>query len=284
MKMKALISDIHANFDALSCVCNDIESRGIEDIICLGDIVGYGPQPEDCTDMVMTKASVSLMGNHDYALLNGPIGFNPVAAEAIRYTQERMIPSLAEQASGDHVVTGNYFPCACENKTPKCMVMEHTVPSRWKFMEELVETWRDENTLFVHGSALDPINEYVFPSSYVGIWNPERIQRMFEKTDWLIFCGHTHLPCIITSDMRSIFPQDVNYRFSLDPKEKYIINIGSVGQPRDRDNRSCYCLFDEKNRTIEWRRIPYDIESVVKKIEAICGIDNWCGERLRLGR
>ncbi|MBD3321964.1 MAG: metallophosphoesterase [Chitinivibrionales bacterium] len=282
--MKALISDIHANFEALSCVCNDIESQGVDDIMCLGDIVGYGPDPEACVDMVMSKASVSLMGNHDFALVYGPTGFNPIAAEAIRFTQDKMAPSLAERTSEDILPKINYFPCACRDTTPPCLVLERTVPARWDFIETLARTHAQDRAVFVHGSVLDPISEYVFPDTYAGTWETGRLQSMFEKTDWLIFCGHTHLPCIITSNLRCIFPGSVNYRFRLDPAEKYIINIGSVGQPRDRDNRSCYLLYDQTGQTVEWRRVPYDIDTVVKKIETTCGVDNWCGERLRMGR
>ncbi|MBN1307807.1 MAG: metallophosphoesterase, partial [Chitinispirillaceae bacterium] len=88
--MLALISDIHGNLEALTAVLDDIARFQVEAIYCLGDIVGYGPDPEACIDIVMEKARITLMGNHDSALLHGPEGFNPVAAGVIYLTRERM--------------------------------------------------------------------------------------------------------------------------------------------------------------------------------------------------
>ena len=107
---------------------------------------------------------------------------------------------------------------------------------------------------------------------------------LLEAVDRICFCGHTHIPCAIDSDTRCIYPASCDYRLTLDPQKKYLINLGSVGQPRDRDTRASYLLFDEDSQVVEWRRIEYDIDAVVKKIDARYGKGNWCGTRLRLGR
>ncbi len=282
--MKAFISDIHANLEALCNVLNDIEKHKVDEIICLGDVVGYGADPVACVDRIMNKAKITIMGNHDNALINGPAGFNPLASEVIELTQDIMYPEKRDENNIPDNFEPKYYECPCDNKKPNCLIMEHSEESRWIFEKELPSTVKDGNLLYVHGSPIDPINEYVFPDKYERFWNPKRLEQMFDKIDSISFCGHSHIPCAITSDYRSIYPVDCDYRLSLDKDKKYIINAGSVGQPRDRDNRACYLLFDEERHTIEWRRIPYDIESAMKKIEDMCGKETWCSVRLMLGR
>lgn len=280
--MIAFISDIHANLEALCSVFDDIDNQKVDEIICLGDIVGYGADPVSCVDRVMDRANITLMGNHDHALINGPDGFNPLAAEVIEMTHNIMEP-VNKNGSTD-CYEPSFYTCPCENKKPHCLIMEHSEESRWLFEKELPQSIRRGNRLYIHGSPLDPINEYVLPDTFERFWNPERLQLMFDTIDGLAFCGHSHVPCAITSDFRCVYPVNCDYRLSLDHNKKYIINAGSVGQPRDRDNRSCYLLFDEERYTIEWRRITYDIESAMKKIEEMCGKENWCSVRLMLGK
>jgi predicted phosphodiesterase len=280
----ALISDIHANFEALCAVMGDIENQDVESIFCLGDIVGYGPDPEKCTDLVIQEAKRTIMGNHDFALLNVPFGFNPIAAEVIRKTQEIMRPVSHEDKPDAASSEPLYYACMTRENIPPCIIMEQSKPDRWAFFKGLPEKFEHGEVLYVHGSPLDPTFEYVFPDSYKSAWNPDRIGELMRSVRRICFCGHTHMPCAITSDAQCIHPSQCNSQLSLDPRKKYIINSGSVGQPRDGDNRACYLLFDPENRRIEWRRVSYDIEPVIKKIEAMCGKGNWCGARLRSGR
>jgi predicted phosphodiesterase len=282
--MKAFISDIHANLEALCNVLEDVEKHSIDEIICLGDIVGYGADPVACIDQIMSKADVTILGNHDNALINGPEGFNPLAAEIIELTQKIMDHGQADEDNVPDSFEPKFYECPCENKKPNCMIMEHSEDSRWIFEKDLPVSIEAGNLLYVHGSPLDPVNEYVLPDKFERAWNPERLKYMFDKIDKLAFCGHSHIPCAITSDYRCVYPVDCDYRLSLDKNKKYIINAGSVGQPRDRDNRACYLLFDEERYTIEWRRIPYDIEAAMKNIEDMCGKENWCSVRLMLGK
>jgi predicted phosphodiesterase len=281
-KMIALISDIHANFEALCAVMGDIRNNTVDSVICLGDIVGYGPDPEKCTDLIMGEADSTIMGNHDFALLSVPFGFNPIAAEVIRKTQAIMRPEPGNDDPAD--VERHYYACSQQKELPRCLVMEHVKKERWEFLQKLPGKIERENVLFVHGSPLDPTFEYILPPSFEKTWNPERMKKNLARVNRVAFCGHTHIPCAITSDLACIYPRECDNRLTLDRNRKYIINTGSVGQPRDRDNRACYLLFDEKNHSIEWRRMEYDIAAVVEKSDMMCGKDNWCGARLWAGK
>lgn len=281
--MIAIISDIHSNFEALCAVMGDIEQHAVDSLICLGDIVGYGPDPEKCTDLVMEEADSTIMGNHDFALLNVPFGFNPIAADIIRKQQAIMRP---ETERDNHVedTDRHYYACTPHKEVPRCLVMGHLKKERWEFLQKLPEKIEGEQALFVHGSPLEPTFEYVFPPAFETAWNPSRIRENFTLVDRVCFCGHTHIPCAITSDLDCIYSRECDNTLTLDRNKKYIINTGSVGQPRDRDNRACYLLFDEKNHSIEWRRMEYAIAAVVKKSDLMCGKGNWCGARLWEGK
>lgn len=282
--MIALISDIHANFEALCAVISDIEAHDVVTIICLGDIVGYGPDPEKCVDLVMQEAHLSIMGNHDFALLNVPFGFNPIAAEVIRKTQEIMRPGPERENFPYDSACQHYYVCSIQKEMPRCLIMEHSKTARWDFLQKLNDKIAEEKVLYVHGSPLDPTFEYVFPPVFEKAWDPQRIEELFLYVNHLCFCGHTHIPCAIASNLTCIYPQECDYKLVLDVNKKYIINPGSVGQPRDRDNRASYLLYDEKNNKVEWRRLEYDIRSVVDKSDTMCGKGNWCGARLWEGK
>ncbi len=243
-----------------------------------------------CTDIVMSRARPStVVGNHDYALIHGPVGFNYIAAGAIYLTQKAMNPDESgpcrDRSECPSPIKGDgIIECARDRMLPKCFELRHSRREHWEFIDGLPGLLREEGLLFVHGSPLIPTWEYVLPDSFAAAWDPSRLALMFEKVDWLCFCGHSHLPCAITSDFRCVYPSDVAGAFRLRRDLKYIVNAGSVGQPRDGDNRACYALLDEKSDVMEWRRVPYDIEAVVRKVEAVCGLDNRCGARLREGK
>ncbi len=255
---RALISDVHSNLEALTAVFEDIGRNGVDDVYFLGDLVGYGPDPEGCTDLVMDRCSASTQGNHDFALINGPYGFNYIAAEAIHCQRDTMLP--------------------------KCLIMCPRKKSRWNFLDKLPKDRTEGGVLYVHGSPLDPIADYVFCKNLMPMWDEQKLGEIFENFGELMFCGHTHHPCAIFEDFECSIPGDVGHRIKLDPSRKTIVNIGSVGQPRDLDNRACYVIWDMDSGGIEWRRIPYDYAKTAKKIEGIGCIDNRCGERLKYGK
>ena len=130
--MRAIFSDIHGNLDALEAVLADIKGQKIDEIYCLGDIVGYGPNPRECIDRVRDHCTTSLLGNHDQGALFDPEGFNAGAERAIFWTR-----SVLETGPGSE--------------------------DRWEFLGDLPRVIKEPDLLFVHGSARNPLNEYVFP-------------------------------------------------------------------------------------------------------------------------
>lgn len=253
--MKALISDIHSNLEALTAVLADIRKHDVQEIYCLGDIIGYGPNPRECIDLIM-DCQVVLLGNHDQGAMFDPDGFNPPAERAIFWTRSQL------EAPGEKL----------EKKE-----------ARWYFLAERPRMVKEDGLLFVHGSARNPLNEYVFPED---IYNQRKMDRIFALIDRYCFQGHTHVPGIFTESMPDDLyqfhsPEEVNYEYKLDGR-KTMVNVGSVGQPRDLDWRACYVLLDDDR--LYYRRVEYDIETTIKKIYAVPELDNFLGDRLRDGR
>ena len=248
--MKAIISDIHSNLEALQAVLEDIKKQGVDEIYCLGDIVGYGPNPRECVDLVM-KCKMVLLGNHDQGAMFDPEGFNPPAEKAIFWTRSQL-----------------------ENGDPNKQAQQQ----RWDFLAERPRSFKENGFLFVHGSARNPLNEYVFPED---IYNQRKMERIFALVEKYCFQGHTHVPGVFTENLQFHSPEEMDYAYKLDNR-KTLCNVGSVGQPRDGDWRACYVLLD--NDTIKYRRVEYPIDTTVKKIYAITDLENFLGDRLRDGR
>lgn len=252
---RALISDIHGNLDALEAVLEDIRDQGVTEICCLGDVIGYGPDPCPCLDRVIDKCSFTILGNHDQAALFDPDGFNPVALRAVYWTRDQL-------DNGPGGAT--------------------RVNLRWDFLGELPRTHvlgEGEKFLFVHGSPREPTNEYVFPED---VYNGRKMSALFARFKQYCFQGHTHIPGIFTASLEFISPEDCDYRYQL--SEQSMINVGSVGQPRDGDPRSCYVILDEEEETVTFRRVDYPVDKVAQKIYEIDNLDNMLGDRLRSGR
>jgi predicted phosphodiesterase len=248
--VKALISDIHSNLEALQAVLKDIEAQGVTTTYCLGDVIGYGPNPRECIDLVMDLPLV-ILGNHDQGALFDPEGFNPGAERAIFWTRAQL------EAPND-------------NRAQQA--------KRWEFLAERPRYHKEDPCLYVHGSARNPLNEYVFPED---IYNPRKMERIFAHVERYCFQGHTHVPGIFTESLQFYSPEEIGYVHELDGR-KTLINVGSVGQPRDGDWRACYVLFDGK--TVRYRRVEYDIDTTIKKIYEIPDLENFLGDRLRDGR
>jgi diadenosine tetraphosphatase ApaH/serine/threonine PP2A family protein phosphatase len=248
---QALLSDIHGNLEALQAVLADVAKQKVNEILCLGDVVGYGPNPIECLELVMKKSKLTILGNHDQAAVVDPSGFNPIAFQAIQWTRKEL------------------------NRGPS-----RAVNIRWDYINELPKSYQADKFLFVHGSPCDPTNEYVFHES---VYDRHKMDRLFAKVPQYCFQGHTHIPAVFTPDCEFITPENCDYTFSLG-REKLMINVGSVGQPRDEDPRACYTIVDYDAKKIFFRRVEYDIETTVAKIYAISEIDNQLGDRLRSGR
>ena len=252
--MLALISDIHGNVEALQACLDHIDSQGIEDTICLGDLVGYGPDPEAVVDLVRDRCRWCLSGNHDYALLTEAINFNPVAKQSIDCIRERMKPRLFAMSKQK---------------------------ARWSFLEGLLLRKEDGDSLFIHGSPRDERNEYItYHDVFFG--PTDKILEIFDLVPRLLFIGHTHRPGVITQDFEFITPQMCEYRYDVSGGRKYIINVSSVGQPRDGDPRTCYATFD--GEVLTYHRLEYDIETTMQKIVDLACADRICADRLKLGK
>ncbi len=251
--MFAVISDIHSNLEALQAVMDDIDKRGIERIICLGDVVGYGPNPRECLDIIMERCEVCICGNHDIAVFYEPYSFNLGAERAVFWTRE---------------VLENEPNKAIRNK-------------RWEFLGNLPVVHTENDFIYVHGSPRKPINEYLFPEDVAN--NPNKLLdtfRRFEQTT--CFVGHTHVPGVLLDDPYFDPPDELMEPYKFELGEQAIINVGSVGQPRDRDWRASYVIVDDD--IIEFIRLEYDIQATIEKIKSTPELDDFLAERLKDGR
>ncbi len=258
--MFAVISDIHSNLEALMTVLADIEKRGIRTIYCLGDVIGYGPNPKECLDLIIEKTKWCVLGNHDYAVFYEPTNFNYGAEQASFWTREVLETEEEKQSRDIH----------------------------WSFlgtlpMRRMLKTKLGANAAimdFVHASPRKPINEYIFPDDVYT--NPMKVRVLFERVKHICFVGHTHLPGVFLDEPDFYLPEELGNVYPIIDDEKAIINIGSVGQPRDKDSRASYVYVDENE--VNFVRLEYDFETTAKKILEIERLDNFHAERLRDGR
>jgi diadenosine tetraphosphatase ApaH/serine/threonine PP2A family protein phosphatase len=250
----AIISDLHANREALEAVLAHLATQSVQRLFCLGDVVGYGAEPEFCVDLVRGHAEVCLLGNHDEALFGGASDFNTHARKAIEYTRSRMQP---------HWYSGS------EKK------------ARWKWIRSLQETHREGRFLFVHGSPRDPVREYVLATD--GFLNPDKMRSIFSAFEGIALAGHTHQPGLHDESLtfHSLEGREA-LTMALPRGGKCFINVGSVGQPRDGDNRACYAILEDE--TITWHRVAYDYRSTMHKILDTGALAEVLARRLAVGK
>jgi diadenosine tetraphosphatase ApaH/serine/threonine PP2A family protein phosphatase len=276
--MLAVISDIHGNLEALTAVFAEIDRRGIQDVLCLGDVVGYGPDPVACLDMVRRRCRATILGNHDFAVLFEPYNFNTGAESAAYWTRR--------QLQND------------DNPEER--------RERWKYLASLPvrREFQQEGRRYqaVHASPRKPINEYVFPDDIYT--NPGKFAALFEKLGTTLptasnqtpdadngamvcFIGHTHVPGVFTQQPDFYSPPEVNNKFTFADDEKALVNVGSVGQPRDRDPRSSFAILSTPpggSPVVEFVRVEYDAKVTKQKVEATGELDDFLGQRLLEGR
>lgn len=226
----AVISDIHANADAFWAVLEDIRRQAVAEIICLGDAIGYGAEPQPVVERLRSEGIVSVIGNHDLAAVEPHYlkWFNPTARQSLEHSISQLSTSSVE-----HLRT---FPRA---------IVRH-------------------GCRFVHG--FPPAS----PILYQFAIRARRITTVLrEANEPVCFTGHTHELEIITWDgstwSRAPLEKGV---IQLDPTRKYIVNIGSVGQPRDGTSHAKYVVWDLEKRRLELRFVDYDVEAAVEKILA----------------
>ncbi|HEX42578.1 MAG TPA: metallophosphoesterase [Phycisphaerales bacterium] len=258
--MFAIVSDIHSNLEALTAVFEDIDRRGITTVYCLGDVIGYGANPKECLDLIIARSKWCVLGNHDYAAFYEPTNFNYGAEQASFWTREVL------------------------ETEPDTALLE----KRWEFLGNLpmrrtlkADLGGTEAVLdFVHASPRRPINEYIFPDDVYT--NPLKVRLLFERVKHICFVGHTHMPGVFLDEPDFYLPAELGQAYPIVEDEKAIINIGSVGQPRDRDNRASY-VYVEDNR-VHFVRLAYDYEKTAAKIRAVDRLDNFNADRLAEGR
>lgn len=251
--MIAIISDIHSNLEAFQAVLADIHTRKISDIICLGDLVGYGANPRECIDLAQQSNKVTLRGNHDEAILHDAKDFNLRAEAALVWTREQLY------SGGQNTKDRR---------------------RRLDFLASLPSVYEDSDLLFVHGSPRIPMRDYVFPRD---IRLKGKMDEIFGKIKRYCFCGHTHIPGVFTLNRKYIHPEDLlGGVYILDEDSKALINVGSVGQPRDSDRRACYCTFD--GDSLVFRRVQYDAHTTAQKIRETAGLDSSLADRLLAGK
>ncbi len=248
----AVISDIHSNQEALLAVMEEIDRRGIKEIFCLGDIVGYGPEPKECLDIIIDRQVVSIMGNHDHAVFYEPTNFNTGAERASYWTRQ------------------------CLEEEPDLEKRNR----RWSFLGRLPVRLQMGNILMVHGSPRRPVNEYIFPDDIYT--NNSKLVSIFDRIEHICFVGHTHVPGVFLEDPDFYGADELEYKYPIVEHEKAIINVGSVGQPRDQDTRTSFVIVDDN--TVHFVRIEYNIEKTAAKILANPALDDFEGKRLMEGR
>ncbi|UCD16437.1 MAG: metallophosphoesterase family protein [Candidatus Zixiibacteriota bacterium] len=222
----AIISDVHANQEALEKVLRDIEQQGAEAIHFLGDAVGYGCNPDECVSLIAKHCDIKLLGNHDYVALGleSTESFNQAAQDSLNWTQARIKQRTVETMS-DFEITASYLDYYLVHATPE-------EPDRWQY-------------LFDAGQA----------------------QEQFEHfSQSVCFVGHSHFPAIFVLGNDGIVSMHFKNKLVWRQEKRYIINVGSVGQPRDKDNRACYVIADSDSREVRFRRVQYDIDKTQKKM------------------
>ncbi|MBI2626088.1 MAG: metallophosphoesterase family protein [Candidatus Nealsonbacteria bacterium] len=234
----AVISDIHGNLEALKKVLRSIKKNKVDEILCLGDIVGYGPNPNECVERIRKMDIKAVAGNHEYALADESLleCFNPIAKEAALWTKGTL------------------------------------KPENLKYLACLPFTAKLPDILLVHGSPIGP-------RSFDYILNViEAMSQFHGFEERICFIGHSHAPMIFSSD-GDVFRKSV----SLQEGNRYIINVGSVGQPRDGNSLACYGILDTCNLTFSFIRVDYNSRKTAKKI-INAGLPVFLAERLLEGR
>jgi len=238
-----IVSDIHGNLEALESVLADLEKRQVDSILCLGDLIGYGPNPNECVDLIKDRAEVVLAGNHDYAPLDklDLSYFNPWARSAIEWTKERLSASSVE-----------FLLALPLKKEIYGVTLVHSTPLQ-------PEEW---NYIITIGDA----------------------QKNFPQFDnQVCFIGHSHVPIVIVMDSEEDCRVIQDNPLQIQDGLRYIINVGSVGQPRDLNPLAAFGIYDDSEQRYELFRVEYDIGKTQKKIRESL-LPEYLAERLEVGQ
>ncbi|HLV19801.1 MAG TPA: metallophosphoesterase family protein [Polyangiaceae bacterium] len=224
-----ILSDIHANYEALSAVLEAFGDEVIDDYYCLGDTVGYGGSPNECADVVRGLVKATILGNHDAAVA-GRMDYS--------YYYE-----AARQALDLHAQVLSETNMAWLRGLPYQIKLE------------------DVDVQLCHGSPIR-LEEFEY------IFAPEQAREclpIYDQLGHITLIGHSHL-CKVFALTRDSVEELPPIDFDLEPQKKYIVSVGSVGQPRDYDNRASYTVYDSNRKRFEFKRVEYDIETAADKV------------------
>lgn len=224
----AILSDIHGNLEALEAVFGDLEDRAIDRMVSLGDNVGYGPDPAKVLQRLSERGVPSVLGNHELGLVNASFlsWFNATARRSLLITRRLLSPESLEQ------------------------------------IRTFGRTLKMGSALFVHGCPPDSVTRYFFE-----VYDSEWRQIFSEMAETICFVGHTHELGAVEYDGVEIAQHTLSCGvFRLRADRRYVVNAGSVGQPRDGDRRAKYLIWDDEDETIEVRCVPYAVERTVEKV------------------
>jgi diadenosine tetraphosphatase ApaH/serine/threonine PP2A family protein phosphatase len=238
-----IFSDVHANIEALTAVMEAFKTERIDDYVCIGDTVGYGASPNECCDLIRGIAKFTILGNHDAAVA-GRMDYS-YYYDAARHALDLHARQLT--------------------------------PENMAWLKGLPYERREGDVTFCHGS---PINleefEYIFSTEQAA-----RCLEIWDDLNVVTFIGHSHLCKSFALSREDVF-EVVAQKFANRPDTRYIISVGSVGQPRDYDNRASYTIYDTEEKVFEFKRVPYDIDTSAQKIFA-SDLERNFGNRLFLG-
>lgn len=238
-----IFSDVHSNLEAFQAVIKAYESEDIDTYLCLGDVVGYGANPVECIQLTKDIANVTIAGNHDWAVAG--------------------------------LFSVDYF-----NEWAKQAVLwtqRRIGLAELDFLSSLSLVYEIEHFLIVHGTLNSPEEfDYLFD-----IFQAEQNFRLMNKM--LCFLGHTHSAGIFIQDKEGRIDYQREQRLRLREGYRYIVNVGSVGQPRDGNNKASFCIYDSTRQEVFIKRVAYDIESTQKKIIS-AGLPSFLADRLSAGR
>jgi len=238
-----ICSDIHSNATAFKAVLESMHDNGVERKVCLGDIVGYGVDTDECVDLVRENMDFCLIGNHDSVAVKNESsdGFNPYAKQAIEWTQK------------------------------------HLSKESISYIRSLPYIHEENDICFVHASPLSP-------ADWVYVTDLEDALNAFDHfSERYCFVGHTHSPVIIASRPLAIPKILDEYEYVIANTERLLVNVGSVGQPRDRDPRACWCLLDTETKCVRLIRVNYDIRETQNRMKKQ-GMPSFLIDRLSVGR
>lgn len=247
LKFFALLSDVHANIDALEAVMADLAGRSLRGIVCLGDVVGYGADPGACVRAVMERCEAVVVGNHE-----------TIFRHLEMFPDEELPPTIG---------------------APLEVALAQLGEAEKQWVKELPLVMKSGVMTWSHSSLDNPGDFH-----YI-LGRPEARAHFARQETAVSFQGHTHVPVIWECDaagkIRVFQPTESPVR--LDPACRYAINVGSVGQPRDGDARACYVLFDPERFVVQFCRVAYDIKRAQERIRT-AGLPKRNAERLREGR